>query len=55
MAMLTDDLQCFTDADAEVDSAKHFNNVIGPAFFDVPLDQVDFYTDKEPASMFNVV
>ena len=38
--MLNDDLQRFTDAGADVDAAKRFNNVIGPAFFDVPLDQV---------------
>ncbi len=37
---LSDDLQRFTDAGADVDAAKRFNNVIGPAFFDVPLDQV---------------
>ena len=38
--MLNDDQQRFTDAGADVDAAKRFNNVIGPAFFDVQLDQV---------------
>ena len=37
---LNEDLQRSTDAGANVDRAKRFNNVIGPAFFDVPLDQV---------------
>ena len=38
--MLNDDQQRFTDAGADVDAAKRFYIVIGPAFFDVQLDQV---------------
>ena len=34
------DLQRFAAAGAKLDNAKSFNNVVSPAFFDVPLDQV---------------
>ena len=37
---LAADLSRFTDAGADLDHAKDYNNVIGPAFFDIPLDQV---------------
>ena len=37
---LADDLEQFTAAGADLDNAKLFNNVISPAFFDIPLDQV---------------
>ena len=40
LASLQDDLARFTSAGAELESAKLYNNVIGPAFFDIPLDQV---------------
>ncbi len=37
---LTEDLRRFTDAGANLENAKLYNNVIAPPFFDIPLDQV---------------
>lgn len=34
------DLQRFQSAGGPMKEAKHYNNVIGPALFQVPLDQV---------------
>ena len=34
------DLQRFAAAGDDLNNAKSFNNVISPAFFDIPLDQV---------------
>lgn len=37
---LQSDLQRFLSAGAPLKEAKHYNNVIGPALFHIPLDQV---------------
>ena len=37
---LAEDLDSFTSPGASLDNAKHFNEVIAPAFLDISLDQV---------------
>lgn len=42
LSTLASDLQSFMTSGADLSKAKEHNNVIGPVFFDIPLDQVNY-------------
>ena len=42
LSTLASDLQSFMTSGADLSKAKEHNNVKGPVFFDIPLDQVNY-------------